>query len=99
MIFTNGWNFGGEITRVTDFGLGEGGNVKISGLTETGASVDTSVFMSENLFSKVVAHMEATRDKFPKVNAVGHFEEHTRVTSGNNIQHNLRLIADELQFA
>lgn len=99
MIFKNGWNFGGEIVHTKDFGFGKGGNITVSGLTPNGSPMETSVFMSEMLFSRVVEHMDNIKDKFPKVNVTGHFEVKVHETSGNNIKRNLRLIADELQWA
>jgi len=99
MIFKNGWNFGGEIVHTTDFGYGNGGNIKVSGLTPSGSPMETSVFMSESLFSKVLERMDSVKDKFPKVNVAGHFEVKVNETSGGNIKRNLRLIADELQWA
>lgn len=99
MIFKNGWNFGGEIVHTKDFGVGKGGNITVSGLTPSGSPMETSVFMSECLFSKVVEHINSARDKFPKINVTGHFEVRVHETAGNNIKRNLRLIADELQWA
>ena len=98
MIFKNGWHFGGEIVHTKDFGFGNGGNITVSGLTPAGNPMETSVFMSERLFSKVAEHMDSVKDKFPRVNVEGHFEVRVHETSGNNIKKNLRLVADDLSW-
>lgn len=98
MIFKNGWSFGGEIVHTTDFGFGNGGNIKVSGITPSGSPIENSIFLSEKLFSRVCEHFEKTAEKFPRVNVDGHFEMKTHETSGKNIKHNLRLIADELSW-
>lgn len=98
MTFMNNWNFGGEIVHTTDFGFGKGGNIKVSGISPKGNPVETSVFMSEKLFSSVLERKEMSKDKFPKVNIVGHFEWYIHETSGLNIKKTVRCIADELEW-
>ena len=91
MILKNNWTFGGEVIRKTDFGDGKGGNVVIKGASHKG-EVKLSVKLDENMF-RDVCDLD-----YPKVVANGHIEQRMWETSGQNIKHSLRYVADKLEI-
>lgn len=95
MIFKNSWDFGGEIVRLKDFGDGNGGNVMIRGITESGGPLEVSVFMSDKIFKRVV---DKDDYKYKKINVNGHFVIKVHETIGNNIKRNLKLVADDFKW-
>ena len=91
MLLKNEWTFGGEIVRKTDFGTGKGGNIVVKGASDNG-DVELSIAVSESMF------MDIFDKKYPKVIVSGHIEQRTWETSGHNIKHSLRYIADNLEL-
>ena len=92
MILHNGFKFGGEVVKMTDFGDGKGGNIIVSGASKHG-DVKLSVLLNETMFRKIC------NKEFPKVVVSGHIEQRTHETDGHNLKHSLRYVADELEIA